>query len=165
MAFITVKRTGHWINNQNEYMCDTSADIASLPTLSSDPPAEFGSRAYVISDGGTWILNSQGVWKKQPIGGEEVGIVTIESVETDEYLASYQVYQGETLVGYINVPFPTIEDGSIEEAKLSSAVQRILEATVASEDGAHGVRYYDNNLEYEDENHDWNVMELDGFKL
>ena len=165
MAFVTLKRTGHWINNQNEYLCDTSTDIESLPTLTSDPPAEFGSKAKVISDGSEWILNSQGIWKKQPIqGGEEMATVTIEQVETDDYLVSYQIYQGETLVGAINVPFPTLEDGSVTEEKLSGEVQDILDSTVASEDGTHGIRYYQNKLQYKD-NDNWNIMELDGFKL
>ena len=167
MAYVLRKRTGQYETNEEVYVCDTVSDIDNLPnTHTAEKPASFGSWAEVISNGSIWRLNSSDVWVRQPqnTGGGSTEIVSIVEVETAEYLASYQIYQGEVLVGTINVPLPTIADGSIGTQQLSSGVNAVLSAEVTSADGAHKMRYYNNALEVKD-NNTWKKVEADALAL
>lgn len=166
MGFERKQRAGRYITNEDVFVCDTADDINNLPTTSSENPAAWGSWAEVISNGSIWRLNSSDVWVRQPqnTGGGSTEVVSIVEVETSDYLASYKVYQGEVLVGTINVPLPTIADGSIGTQQLSSGVNDILSAEVTSAGGAHKIRYYNDALEVKD-NNTWKKVKADGLAL
>lgn len=163
MSFQVIQKTGHYTANVYEYVCDTRSDIASLPT-SGDVPQ--GSTANVIADGSVYKINSSGTWVEQPSAnsGGAAQAVTVKAVEDDDYLAKYEIYQGETLVGTIVVPLQTIEDGSIGKDKLSTEVQTTLDAVIPSEAGANNVRIVDGVIQYK-VGDNWTIVNLDGLTL
>lgn len=64
--------------------------------------------------------------------GGEAGAVTITESSSAEYQKIYTIKQGNRTVGIINIPYDDNDD------------------TVKSEEGAHGLRYYNNTLQYHD---------------
>lgn len=54
---------GTYVDNLQEFVCDTRADIENLPTQFTDvDKCPFGSTAFVIEDSTVWMLNSEGRW-------------------------------------------------------------------------------------------------------
>ncbi len=138
MAITRKMYKGKYMDCQQEFVCDTRADVANLPTQTTENNrCVTGSTAFVIEDSSEWMLNSLGEWKvttkaagSASGGGGETGVVTIEESESEEYQKIYTIKQGETVVGTINIP----KDDD----------------TVPTEEGAHGLRYYNNTLQYYD---------------
>lgn len=64
MAYKQIKDMDRFVNDVDGYVVDSTSDFATLP---SDTP--FGSRAYVISEGAEYYLDSSGEWKKAVGGG------------------------------------------------------------------------------------------------
>ena len=63
MAIHKTTYKGTYIDNHQEFVCDTRSDIASLPTLEGESDrCPFGSTAFVIEDSSVWMLNSSGQW-------------------------------------------------------------------------------------------------------
>ena len=94
---------GQYTDGNEEYICDTVADISSLPTNGAQ-----GSTANVIADGSVYKLNSAGLWVRQPAGGGSGGggsggTVTVTS-ETEDGQTVYTVWQDGASVGEIVVP-------------------------------------------------------------
>ena len=72
--------------NYSEFVCDSDADVASLPTTANKECA-VGSMAFVPSTGNTYVLNGSGEWiQSQYSGGGGGGgkYVPDEDVATDE---------------------------------------------------------------------------------
>jgi len=59
MGVYMSKQSNRTDYNLREYILDTTADVASLPT--TDAP---GSTAFVIETGTALMLNTQGEWKE-----------------------------------------------------------------------------------------------------
>ena len=55
-----VSQSGHITYGIKEYVCDTVADLNTLPI-----DGKAGSTAYIIEDSTTYILNSKHEWKKK----------------------------------------------------------------------------------------------------
>lgn len=86
MAIYKVAYNGKYIDNHQEFTCDTRADIAVLPTQVSDKDrCPTGSKAFVISDSSTWMLNSVGEWVEININhdGNTSGEITNSEIATD----------------------------------------------------------------------------------
>jgi len=62
--YIRKKYKGTPVDTDEEFICDTQADLASLPT-----DAKQGSSAFVIEDSTMWMINSSGQWIQTIIGG------------------------------------------------------------------------------------------------
>lgn len=55
-----IAQSGHIAYGIKEYVCDTYADLNTLPI-----DGKAGSHAYVIDTGNGYVLNSKGQWKKR----------------------------------------------------------------------------------------------------
>lgn len=64
MAFKMTMRNGVYLENINEYFCDSASDLTNIPLTGSDG-ATFGSIARCIDDGSVYILDSTGTWVEQ----------------------------------------------------------------------------------------------------
>lgn len=65
MAITKKTYKGTPLDCQQEFVCDTRADVDNLPTQFTDKDkCPTGSTALVISDSSVWMLNSEGVWKE-----------------------------------------------------------------------------------------------------
>ena len=58
--------------NYSEFVCDSDADIASLPTTANKECA-IGSKAYVPSTGNTYVLSGNGAWVLSKYSGGSGG--------------------------------------------------------------------------------------------
>ena len=64
MAITKKTYKGTPLDCQQEFVCDTRADVDNLPTQFMDKDkCPTGSIALVIDDSSVWMLNSEGVWK------------------------------------------------------------------------------------------------------
>lgn len=64
MAITKKTYKGTPLDCQQEFVCDTRADVDNLPTQFTDKDkCPTGSIALVIDDSSVWMLNSEGVWK------------------------------------------------------------------------------------------------------
>lgn len=65
MAITKKTYKGTPLDCQQEFVCDTRADVDNLPTQFTDKDkCPTGSTALVIDDSSVWMLNSEGVWKE-----------------------------------------------------------------------------------------------------
>lgn len=62
MAYSLYKQDGEIIYGVKDFIVDTPADIATLPT--DLDKIKVGSQAFVISSSERFMLNSQGAWIK-----------------------------------------------------------------------------------------------------
>lgn len=143
MAIVrNVYRDSHEIPHQ-EFICDTTADVKSLPT---NCPA--GSKATVVADSSKWMINSEGVWIRQidssgSGGGGNVGDgvaydqvkVEVEETFSEEYAKSYQISQGGIEIATINIPKDkVVESGQLVENPGNKDAGTYLELTLANDD-------------------------------
>lgn len=78
--FSIYKQAGHTGYGLKEFICDTEADIQDLSL-----DEKMGSTAYVISTGATYMINSQGEWKKtKSAGGSSSSGGVDQSAEIEE---------------------------------------------------------------------------------
>lgn len=59
MAYSRIKKQDHMNSYYTEIVCDTLADLATLP---KQPECATGSCAIVIETSDVYVLNSQGEW-------------------------------------------------------------------------------------------------------
>ncbi|MBQ7821311.1 MAG: hypothetical protein IJ391_03410 [Clostridia bacterium] len=65
MAIVKKTYKGTPLDCQQEFVCDTRADVDNLPTqFTEKDKCPTGSTALVIDDSSVWMLNSEGVWKE-----------------------------------------------------------------------------------------------------
>lgn len=66
MAIVKKTYKGTPLDCQQEFVCDTRADVDNLPTqFTEKDKCPTGSTAFVIGNNGdssVWMLNSEGVW-------------------------------------------------------------------------------------------------------
>ena len=94
MGFQKIKESGHHTAAIKEYMCDFESDVASLPTKAP------GSKAWVISTGNVYVLNTYRVWQQfgeaytPPVDpGEGTEVVIYEGTLSDGELTGDGFYQ------------------------------------------------------------------------
>lgn len=82
------KKGLHWL--YSEFLCDTVADIADLPTTKKTDQYGTaccaGSKAYVVDNGAKYILNHNDEWKLIPSSGNNSS--SGETTITDDMIAT-----------------------------------------------------------------------------
>ena len=61
MSYKIIKQNGAYLENINEFICDDSSDLTSIPTTGAQG-ATFGSVAVCIDTQKTYMMDSSGNW-------------------------------------------------------------------------------------------------------
>jgi len=78
-----IKYKGVSVGVDEEFVCDTQSDLASLPTDSAQ-----GSSAFVIEDSSTWMINSSGQWIQTIIsGGGDISTQRLSVSQNGTYIS------------------------------------------------------------------------------